>query len=347
MISRTLQRLLIVVSLLSLSSPAFAAKAVVTGSATYRERVALTPGAVFEATLEEVSRADAPARVIKRVRMRNPGQVPIHFEIPYNPRRIDARRDYILRASIYEDGQLRFATTRATPVLTHGHGSRVRVLMRRTSGGGAGTEMSGMFRYTADAPRFRDCSSGRMVPVAMSDDYRALERAYTRQRPSPGAELMVSIRGRIEQRPRMEGSGTEPMLVVERFLRAMPGERCGGGSRESGLTNTRWRPVRIGNFEVVVQERQREPWIELDSRSNHLTGSGGCNRFTGSYEAGNGTLRFGRIARTMMACIEMDTENAFLRALERTRQYRVRGRILDLIDDRGQTLARLEERNLR
>ena len=222
--------------------------------------------------------------------------------------------------------------------------------MRRASGapgGDAATQMSGMFRYTADAPRFRDCSSGRQVAVAMSDDYRALERAYTRQRPAPGGELMVSIRGRIEQRPRMEGRGTEPTLVVERFLRAMPGERCGGGAREAGLADTRWRPIHIGNFDVVVQERQHEPWIELDSRTDRVTGSGGCNRFTGTYEAGNGRLRFGRLARTMMACIEMDTENAFLRALERTRRYRVLGRTLDLIDDRGQVLARLEERNLR
>ena len=34
------------------------------GTATYRERMALPKGAVFEATLEDVSRADAPAVVV-------------------------------------------------------------------------------------------------------------------------------------------------------------------------------------------------------------------------------------------------------------------------------------------
>ena len=34
------------------------------GTATYRERVALPPSAVFEATLEDVSRADAPSEMI-------------------------------------------------------------------------------------------------------------------------------------------------------------------------------------------------------------------------------------------------------------------------------------------
>ena len=35
------------------------------GTATYRERIALPSAAVFEATLEEVSRADAPALLAK------------------------------------------------------------------------------------------------------------------------------------------------------------------------------------------------------------------------------------------------------------------------------------------
>jgi hypothetical protein len=37
---------------------------------------------------------------------------------------------------------------------------------------------------------------------------------------------MVSLAGRIEQRPKMEGDGTEPTLVVEEFVSAKPGEKC-------------------------------------------------------------------------------------------------------------------------
>ena len=39
------------------------------GTATYRERMALPPSAVFEATLEDVSRVDAPAETIARTRV--------------------------------------------------------------------------------------------------------------------------------------------------------------------------------------------------------------------------------------------------------------------------------------
>jgi len=46
------------------NAPAFAG-ASISGTAAYRERMLLPPGAVFEATLENVSRADAPAEVAR------------------------------------------------------------------------------------------------------------------------------------------------------------------------------------------------------------------------------------------------------------------------------------------
>ena len=212
----------------------------------------------------------------------------------------------------------------------------------------ARVRLRGMFRYMADAARFRDCRSGLVLPVAMSgDEYLTLERAYAARRAKPGDELMVSLAGRIEERPKMEGEGLEPTLVVEEFVDAAPGERCGPGVTDYGIENNRWRPVRIGERPVNVAEGEREPWIVLDPRSKQVTGSGGCNRIHGTYEAGAGTLRFGPLAATMMACPSLETETAFLRALQEVRRYRLSGRTLDLMDDRGRRLVRLEERNLK
>jgi len=64
----------------------------VSGTAIYRERIALPPDAVFEATLEDVSKADAPAEVIGQVRLEAPGHPPIHFTISYESTRIEANR---------------------------------------------------------------------------------------------------------------------------------------------------------------------------------------------------------------------------------------------------------------
>jgi putative lipoprotein len=105
----------------------------VIGSATYRERIALTPGAVFEATLEEASRADAPAKVVAHVRKKHPGQVPIAFELRYDSRRVDPRGRYVIRASIMERGRLLFTGSQSYRARMRGQGRQVTVLMRRVS----------------------------------------------------------------------------------------------------------------------------------------------------------------------------------------------------------------------
>jgi hypothetical protein len=46
--------------------------ATLTGTATYRERLLLPKDAVFEATLEDVSRADAPSTVLGRAAAHSP-----------------------------------------------------------------------------------------------------------------------------------------------------------------------------------------------------------------------------------------------------------------------------------
>ncbi len=88
------------------------------GTASYR--IALTPDAVFEGTLEDVSKADAPAAVVGSVRIDKPGQIPIRFEIPYDA----------ARARILVGQQLLFTTDHAYPVLTRGHGNEVQMMLR-------------------------------------------------------------------------------------------------------------------------------------------------------------------------------------------------------------------------
>ena len=82
--------------------------------------MALPPGAVLEATLEDVSRADAPAQVIGRARVENPGNPPFRFEIPYDRSRVDSTHRYAVRVRIMVEGKPFFGTDRNYPVLTGG-----------------------------------------------------------------------------------------------------------------------------------------------------------------------------------------------------------------------------------
>ena len=112
-----------------------AAAQTIQGTATYRERMALPAGAVFEATLEDVSRADAPSETIASQRLTAPGNPPIAFTIAYEPSKILDNHQYVVRAKILVDGKLLFTTDTATPVITRGSPTTVSLLMRRVGTG--------------------------------------------------------------------------------------------------------------------------------------------------------------------------------------------------------------------
>ena len=87
------------------------------GTAAYRERIALPPDAVFEAQLQDISRADAPATVLGRARLDPAGQPPFRFEIEYDDAAVKPGGRYALRATVTHRGRLLFTTERIYPVL--------------------------------------------------------------------------------------------------------------------------------------------------------------------------------------------------------------------------------------
>lgn len=102
------------------SEPATPAAAIVTGTVTYREKIALSPDAVVEVKLLDVSRAGAPALTIGEQVIVNPGQVPISFEIEYDPADIDDRFVYAVQVRILEGDRLAFINDTTYPVITRG-----------------------------------------------------------------------------------------------------------------------------------------------------------------------------------------------------------------------------------
>ncbi|MFC1968625.1 YbaY family lipoprotein [Chloroflexota bacterium] len=108
--------------------------ATVTGTVTYREKIALPPeGVVIAVKVEDVSRADAPAVTIGEQIIENPAQqVPIQFEIEYNPDDIDERYTYAMRVRIEVDGELWFINTTRHQVITRGFPtSNVEVMLEK------------------------------------------------------------------------------------------------------------------------------------------------------------------------------------------------------------------------
>lgn len=435
------------------------------GTAMIRERIALPPGTIFEAVIADIARADAPATVIGRTVIENPGQPPIDFAIDYDPASLDPRGLYALRATLRREGQLLFTTDTITRVLQEGgpehlevllkmvrqeasgaprslpaHGLRLPATFRGTLpcadcegirhhldlwpdqryhmrrewlGGGDGTlkrdevgrwysdptrgaiflhgatemplfweveapdrlrqmdmqgnpirsdlpydltsdgtleptELSevfllGMMTYFADAALFEECLTGVRYPIAQEGDYLALERAYLDARAEPGAPLKVHVEGGLAMRPAMEGPD-RMTLIVDRFIKLLPGEVCERPISTASLTDTYWRIDRLGGDGVRALENRREPHIVLQSGpERRFLATVGCNQMIGRYETSGDALTFDRAASTMTACLPpLDVLEGQLRdVLTATRRFRLEGQRLLLQDAQGRALAEL------
>ena len=104
--------------------------ATVRGEITYRERIAVPPGAQLEVLLLDVSRADAPSEKIGGVTLSDIGQPPYPFEIAYRPEQIIASHTYVVQARLTHQGRLLFITDQAYPVITRGHPTEVQIVLK-------------------------------------------------------------------------------------------------------------------------------------------------------------------------------------------------------------------------
>ncbi|MBJ7502110.1 MAG: YbaY family lipoprotein [Sphingopyxis sp.] len=84
----------------------------VTGSITYRERMALPPTAQVEITLADVSLMDAPSKTVAQQSFTADGrQVPFAFTLTVDQRQLDPRHSYAVSARITDaSGRLMFIT---------------------------------------------------------------------------------------------------------------------------------------------------------------------------------------------------------------------------------------------
>ena len=102
----------------------------VTGSVTYRERIALPQDSTVYVQLLDTSLQDAPSILIAEQVIHNPGQVPIKFKIDYNRDDLDQGNTYSISASITGPyGDLMFINDAAYDVITQGNPTNVDMLL--------------------------------------------------------------------------------------------------------------------------------------------------------------------------------------------------------------------------
>jgi putative lipoprotein len=104
----------------------------VTGSVTYRERIALPPSAVITVKLVDVSLADAPAVLIAEQVIATAGrQVPFEFALEYDAARIQPSHTYAVHVRIENGDRLLFISDKMNLVITRDAPSHLDIVVRR------------------------------------------------------------------------------------------------------------------------------------------------------------------------------------------------------------------------
>ncbi|MCB1103471.1 MAG: YbaY family lipoprotein [Opitutaceae bacterium] len=85
-----------------------ASRPMMTGTVSYRERIALPASAVLTVRLLDITKPDAPEMVLAERSISNPGNPPMAFSLPYPFGGIVAGRKYVIEARIEVEGRLRF-----------------------------------------------------------------------------------------------------------------------------------------------------------------------------------------------------------------------------------------------
>lgn len=111
---------------------------------------------------------------------------------------------------------------------------------------------------------------------------------------------------------------------------------------ESQLNGKTWVVTHINGVAVPAKaDATQLPSLQLDSTTQRVSGSDGCNRIMGGFTSEGTQLKFGHLASTMMACIDEDNTNVsaqYTAALAQVTQYQVTDQILILKDAAGKAV---------
>jgi heat shock protein HslJ len=116
----------------------------------------------------------------------------------------------------------------------------------------------------------------------------------------------------------------------------------------AGPEGSEWQLVEVGGIPVSPAAGEQRPFLKFDAAKKEATGHAGCNRIFGGYRLDGSSLKIGPLGSTRMSCpdLPLSLETEFLKALDRTRGWKIRdGELLFL--DGGEVLARLAEKNAR
>jgi putative lipoprotein len=225
---------------------AAAAPPKITGTVTYRERIALPPDASVQVRLDDASQPEMPPKLVAETTVPTAGkQVPIPFELPYRAADIVASRRYVVRAKIVAGGKTLFSSKTPYPVITRGAPTKLEILVQQGGGGrpdrskpAAGTGGAGLAGVEWRLVRLGDAPAveqpdGKQAHFALDAEKKSLSGSTGCNRFFGGFELAD---GRLHLTPggmTMMACPDELMRQEQAFLEAL---KAATGYRITGQT---------------------------------------------------------------------------------------------------------------
>jgi|GEM_PF-660460 len=339
--------------LASLSPTEEAALLTVTGSATYRERMAAPRGSVLKVELSDTSRADAPAiSLADWSDSLDDGGVPKKFTLRVNEP-LDPRFTYTLRATVTgPDGALLWTTDTVhqlmavTGALDAGELVMVKVQpapppapipapvpetpgvtgkeFRVSAIGGqmvtGSRPITINFMEDGRVNGFGGCNSfggsyGETGgKITFGDLMSTLMACLDYRAGTQESALHATLRGAVTVTPGAEG---KVLLTGENGTQI---ELTPSGLKP--LAGTSWRVEAMGGTGIVAGS---EPRIDFDA-DGKISGTTGCNRFFGGYTQAGPAITFSGVGMTKMACMSdgvMEQETAFSAILSGNTQAKI------------------------
>lgn len=103
------------------------------------------------------------------------------------------------------------------------------------------------------------------------------------------------------------------------------------------LAANEWKVISI----IDSNEFSKHPWMRFDLTENKVNGNAGCNNFFGNIEVTDTSITFGTLGATKMMCLDMTTEKAFFKALEKVTSFELENDVLVFLNKEGQRIMTL------
>lgn len=127
------------------------------------------------------------------------------------------------------------------------------------------------------------------------------------------------------------------LLLCVLLLIALPG--CSGRNQAEQLESTTWILTAYA-VDGSMKDALPAPKVDATFADGKVSGNGGVNQYTGSYETDGSKLSVGPLASTQMAGepAVMEQEAAYLAALQAANAYKVNGDELTIKDVSADTI---------